>query len=239
MDLIQTRKDFNNEIKALRKFSERGMEEIVDVPGSEYNIKTTKWQKEEMETRIKVVNRRRNKRLKEIQSTHVKDRGEETGYTHEQARMGNRAIHEGSPLRAFTPKMHQTELNWKLRTIRAESQSDYFGRRDEQLRENYIHGIKIHYDYESVKDVVKEIEKMPIKKFLEIFYANDITLEYASPKGMIKKSSLKDMDDEQIDYDYQMTLYDAYEQGLRSIWKPEKEVKKKQPKKKKQSKKGK
>ena len=63
-ELIKTRKDFNNEIKALRKFSERGQEEIVSIPGeNKYNTYTTIWQKEQMESRIQNVNRKRKRRI--------------------------------------------------------------------------------------------------------------------------------------------------------------------------------
>ena len=44
-DLIETRQDLNRELNALRRFSERGAEELVDVPDNDYNLKITKWQK--------------------------------------------------------------------------------------------------------------------------------------------------------------------------------------------------
>ena len=46
-NMIETRQDFNRELNALRRFSERGAEELVVVPGNDYNLKITKWQKKE------------------------------------------------------------------------------------------------------------------------------------------------------------------------------------------------
>ena len=66
-DLINTRQDLNREINALRRFSKRGNEEIVIIPNTDYNVKTTKWQRTEMNRRVGYINRRRQKRLEEMQ----------------------------------------------------------------------------------------------------------------------------------------------------------------------------
>ena len=232
MDLIQTRKDFNNEIKALRKFSERGMEEIVPIPGvNKDNTFITIWQKEDMERRGKVVNRNRKRRLKTILETPVKDQGEDTGYTHGEARMGNLQTQTLSKIDVFTPAMKLNSLRWKYKGLLYESQHDYYGRRDELLKENYIKGIRTHYDYENVKDIIKEIEKMPINQFLEKFYSSDINFEISSPTGLLKTSKEEADFDNEVDYDIQMEQYDAYVQALKNIWMPKKKVKEKYPKK--------
>ena len=40
-DMIETRQDLNRELNALRRFSERGAEELVDIPDNYYNEKIT------------------------------------------------------------------------------------------------------------------------------------------------------------------------------------------------------
>ena len=42
--LIETRQDLKRELNALRRFSKRGAELIVDAPDTQYNVKITKWQ---------------------------------------------------------------------------------------------------------------------------------------------------------------------------------------------------
>ena len=44
-EMIQTRQDLNRELNSLRRFSQKGAEEIIDVPGNYYNLRLTKWQK--------------------------------------------------------------------------------------------------------------------------------------------------------------------------------------------------
>lgn len=204
-ELINTRQDLNRELNALKRFSKKGAEEIVVVPDTDYNLKITKWQKTEMNRRIGVINRRRAQRLKEIQEMEMKSRGEELGYTREEFGMGKQYEKELRPMNAFTRRMDQSDLKWKWRSIRNESQSDYFTKRDYQVRENYIKGLKENYNYNDIKDVVEEIEKMDIKEFFKIFNEDGGTFEFASPDG-------------QLDLKYDE--YKGYASALRATWLP-------------------
>lgn len=215
-ELITTRQDLKREINALRRFSKRGAEDIITIPGTEYNIKTTRWQKTEMNRRIGVINRKREERLKQIQETMVTDKGKETGYTRGDIGMGRLELAEVSKMNAFTPKMTQTDLRWKWRSIQSESQSDYFTDKDERLRANYIKGIKEHYNYEDVKDVIESIQNMDMGDFLKTFYAEDIAMEIGSPVGISKNGK------KQAQFEQQERLYKGYEEALRSAWIPNK-----------------
>lgn len=204
--LIGTRQDLKRELNSLKRFSKRGSEEIVIVPDTDYNLKITKWQKTEMNRRISGINRRRLNRLESIENTNLTSFGESLGYTKGQLGMGKAERLGLEPMNAFTSKMTQTGLKWKWRSIMSESQLNYFTEKDYQLRENYVKGIKTHYDYENVKDIIEEIESMDIGEFLEKFNAEGGTFEISSPRGT---SKLK------------FKEYQSYETLLRSIWKPE------------------
>lgn len=206
-ELINTRQDLKRELNSLRRFSKRGSEEVIVVPGTDYNIKTTKWQKSEMNRRVAIINRRRKKRLEEIQNFEFTSRGEKLGYTRGQFGMGKASEVSLSPMNAFTRRMNQRDLKWKWKSIIEESQSDYFNKRDYDVRDNYIKGIKENYDYENVKDIIQAIEDMDIKEFFHIFEQEGGTFEFASPNG---KLNLKQRE------------YKAYENALRSIWIPNK-----------------
>ena len=41
-DMIETRQDLNRELNSLRRFSQKGAEELVEVPDNDYNLKITK-----------------------------------------------------------------------------------------------------------------------------------------------------------------------------------------------------
>lgn len=205
-ELINTRQDLKRELNSLKRFSKRGAEEIVDVPGTDYNLKITKWQKSEMNRRVAVINRRRAKRLEDITNMEMKSRGEALGYTRGELGMGKAEEISLRPMNAFTRRMSQSDLKWKWKSILKESKSDFFTESDYRLRDNYIKGIKENYDYENVKDIIKQIEGMDIKEFLNVFNAEGGTFEFASPDGRL---NLKHAE------------YKGYETALRSIWIPE------------------
>ena len=70
-ELVETRQDLKRELNSLKRFARRGAEEIVVIPDTQYNIKTTKWQKREMNIMTGILNRKRSKRLNEIRSSLV------------------------------------------------------------------------------------------------------------------------------------------------------------------------
>ena len=80
-ELIQTRQDFNREINALKRFSVRGAEQIVNIPDTYNNIKTTTWQRTELNRRQVIINKARKKKLEEIESIELQEDGKKLGYT--------------------------------------------------------------------------------------------------------------------------------------------------------------
>ncbi|MGN1406158.1 MAG: hypothetical protein ACI4WM_07785 [Erysipelotrichaceae bacterium] len=199
-ELINTRQDLNRELNALRRFSKRGAEDLVVAPDNDYNLKLTKWQKTEINRRIGVINRRRKKRLEEIQNTEMTSRGESLGYTKGQLGMGKAEEVSLKPMKGFSRTMNRSDLKWKWKTIMAESQSDYFNKRDLMLKENYLKALRQEYNENDIANVIRKIEAMDIKEFLAIFRAegNDMPSAYRPS-------------DEQ---------YQAYVSALQSIWTP-------------------
>ena len=200
-ELINTRQDLKRELNALKRFSKRGAEEIVIVPGTDYNLKITKWQKTEMNRRIGVINRRRAKRLEDISNIEMTSRGEKLGYTRAQLGMGKATEVSLKPMTAFTRRMSQADLKWKWKGIMKESQSDYFTQKDYMLRENYIKALEQNYNAKDIQDVIDEIKSMDINEFLNTFEEEGGTLEFAYPPNKEQ--------------------YKGYVNALRSTWKPE------------------
>lgn len=180
-ELIGTRQDLKRELNALRRFSKRGAEEIVSVPDNDYNLKITKWQRTEMNRRIGIINRKRKSRLEQLENMKMKSRGEDLGYTRGQLGMGRATEISLKPMNAFTRRMSQSDLKWKWKSILNESQSDYFNKKDFQLRENYIKALSQNYNTNDIQSVIDEINKMDIKDFLQKFDEEGGTLEFAYP----------------------------------------------------------
>lgn len=202
-DLIDTRQDLKREINALKRFTRRGAERIISVPDNDYNLKVTKWQKEEMTRRTAVINRKREKRLKELQQIEMKSGGEKLGYTVGQFGMGKAEEISLKPLKPFTGKMNTADLKKKFRHIQKESQDMYYNRKDEQLRTNYINALKQGYNEEDIADIIEEIEDMDFNDFYSEFQAEGGAMEWAYPP----KASAE---------------YQGYVEQLRSQWKPNK-----------------
>lgn len=201
-ELIDTRQDLKRELNSLRRFTRRGSEEIVDIPESDYNLQITKWQKEEMTRRTAVINRKRKKRLEEIESMEMTSRGQKLGYTRGQLGMGKADEIALKPLKAFTPRMTRKDLQKKFKSIQLQSQSTYFNTKDEQFRQNYIKGLLENYNIHDIEDVVEKIESMDFKEFYNTFQAEGGTFEFHYPP-----------DNEQ---------YEGYLESLKATWLPNK-----------------
>ena len=192
-DLINTRQDLNRELNALKRFSKRGAEKIVDVPNSEYGLQITSWQRSEMNRRIGIINRKRKSRLEEIQNTEMTSRGESLGYTRGQLGMGKAEEVSLRPMTAFYRTMGNTDLKKRWQSILVQSQSDYFTKKDFQVRENYIKGLKENYNEDDIKDIINKIENMDIKEFLNTFNEEGGTFEFAYPDPELEKEYISSL----------------------------------------------
>ena len=170
-ELIDTRQDLKRELNALRRFSKRGAEQIVTLPDTDNNIKTTKWQKEEMNRRVGIINRRRKERLEFISDIDMTNRGENLGYKKGQLGMGKQDEAQLRPMNVTTPGMTQTSLKKKFAAIMKESQSSYWQVREKVLKENYITSLEQNYNPKDIKDVIKAIDAMSFEEFYKVFQA--------------------------------------------------------------------
>lgn len=216
-ELIDTRQDLKRELNSLKRFSVRGAEQLITIPDNEYNLKATKWQIEDMSRRKGIVNRKRKKRLQEIEDTELYSGSEKLGYTRGQLGMGEQDKASLRPTNAFTPKMTRDGFKKKHSMLRKESQSTYFDVKDEQLRQNYIAGLLRNYNPNdpNIQEVVDAIENMSFKEFYQIWKSQDAPMEFASA------------------YPNQQE-YNAYVSRIQATWLP-----KKKPKSNPKSKKGK
>jgi len=169
-ELINTRQDLKRELNSLHRFTKRGSEKIVEVDITDDTLKLTKWQHSEMIRRVNFINKRRAKRLKEIEETEIFQNGKSLGYTRGQLGMGRIELKKFEPLTAFVESIDKYSLKDRWRSILKQSQLDYFNAKDYQLRINFIKGMQENYNPEDIKDVVEAIENMDIGEFLSRFY---------------------------------------------------------------------
>lgn len=206
-DLVTTRQDLKRELNALRRFSERGAEQLVTLPDNDYNTDITKWQRNEMSRRGATINRKRTQRYKDVFELPATSGGKELGYTIGQQQefigMGKIAENELKPVNVFTPSMTRTGAHHKFRALKIENQDAFWERKEAILRENYINELlKDKFDIADVEDIVEHIENMPFNDFYKTFLQEGGSMEDVYPP---KKGSPE---------------YQSQIEHLRSIWMP-------------------
>ena len=185
-ELIYTRKDLERELDSLHRFTDRGSEQLVTIPDNDYNLQITKWQKDDMKRRKAIINRRRNKKAKEIAEIEMTSRGEKLGY--KRGQIGMRKIDENAlkPINAFTPKMTRTSLKRKYDVLKNEARDVYWKESDDIMKERFINSILENYNPNDVQDVVKEIENMNFKEFYKIYHAEGGTFDPNYPPNALE-----------------------------------------------------
>lgn len=181
-DLIHTRQDLKREINALKRFSRRGAEDIITIDDDLKNtIQMTKWQKSEINRRIGMINRKRNKRLNELREIEQKRGDESLGYTKGEFGMGRQEQRELEPMKPFFYSMEQKDVRWKMRSIFKESQQGYFTEKDFLLKQNYIKSLQQNFNSNDIKGVIKSIENMDMNSFMQRFYEQGGNFEWSYP----------------------------------------------------------
>lgn len=183
-ELIDTRQDLKRELNALRRFSQRGAEELIEVPENKYNLQITKWQKNEMSRRAGVINRKRKDRLDTISDIEMKSRGENLGYTKGQIGMGKADEIALKPIKPFTPAMNRRDINKRFRGLKKESQTSYWEIKELRLKQNVIKGIQANYSGlfpDDVDEIIDAIEDMDFKEFYNRFMSESGEMEIVSP----------------------------------------------------------
>jgi hypothetical protein len=199
--IVTTRRDLQRELKSLQSFTERGSEQIVDIPNTNNNIQMTKWQREEMSRRAKMINDKRYYRRQKLESQPLSNKGKPLGYTRGDIGMGKVEANQLKPTKAFTKGMDKYSVAEKMKHLLKESQSDYWKKRDILMRENYIDALEDNFNPKDIKDIVKKIREMDINKFKETLLSDPEDFNTAYP-----------MNDEE---------YQAYLTHLRSMWTPQ------------------
>ena len=184
--LIDTRQDLKREINALKRFSKRGAEQLVSAPNNQNdNIKITKWQKEEMNRRIPIINQKRADYKEKIGDIPVTSGGKPQGYTRGQLGMGKAdeiALRKAVP---FQPSDDHEDIRRRYKSFRKQSRRYYYDEREKKMKESYIKGITENYNPKDpeIKALIGKIEDMDFKDFYKVFQAEDPDFEFASPKA--------------------------------------------------------
>lgn len=168
--MIGTRADFNRELNSLKRFSKRGAEQIVNIPGNYNDARTTRWQAQEMTRRSAIINQKREVRREKKSALETIDTLGKTGFTYGQAyAMGLISDNDLKPTTAYTKGMRQEDVKHKYRSLQIGTQQQYYNKKDLQLKENFIKGLKETWSEDEVKEIVAKIRAMDLEEFITRF----------------------------------------------------------------------
>lgn len=183
--IIRTRKGFDKEIESMRAFTDNRGINIVDVPGNEKGVAITEWQLNDMLAREKSANRKRKIRRTKVEKTEVTSRGKKVGYT---VGMGKAKDKNLNNINAFTPSQTHTDIKQKMRTLRKESQPEYWVAKDERWREDYTRTLLEELgDTPEVRRIVDHINSLDYKQFRLVMHSENGIKEYSYPPDIEKK----------------------------------------------------
>lgn len=168
---IATTEDLNRELKALRDFKKKSMQEFVEIPNNKNNLKITRWQMEQMENRSGVINERRAVRRAEFETLEATHGGKGLGYKAVEggAGYGSEAQRGLDPIIPFTESQGYRDVNAKFRTIMQGSMDEYWIKRDALMKANYLKAIDNNFSPKDVREIKEAIKNMDPEEFYRTF----------------------------------------------------------------------
>ena len=212
---ITSRQQLNRELNSLRRFSKRGSEEIIT---SKTGLKVTKWEKKEVGIQVAIINRERTRKKKQLESEEATSRGQKLNQTRSQ--MNSIRMNELNKKVFNFDKIKKSDWDKYKATVKRQSHPDFQSEADENLRKNYIKGIKeIFGETETTRQLIKIIESTPLKDFITKFYKEqEATVDFiydpieAERKLKILKDDVWNM---YFDHDQGLVTVEEYEDFIR------------------------
>ena len=159
-DKIQTRQDFNREIKSARRFLKPGAETPVT---SATGIRTTRWEKQEVGIKVGVINRRRNRELKEMNPTT------------EKGTMGTIRENNLRPKKYDIDKIKASDWDMFVYGVEKQIMSGYTAQKNELYKQNFIKAVETAFSSKGT-EIVEMAQSIPADILVELYY-NDPVLQ--------------------------------------------------------------
>lgn len=159
-DKIQTRQDFNREIKLARRFLKPGAETPVT---SATGIRTTRWEKREIGIKVGVINRRRNRELKKMNPTT------------EKGTMGTIRENNLRPKKYDIDKIKASDWDMFVYGVEKQIMSGYTAQKNELYKQNFIKAVKTAFGSKGT-EIVEMSQSIPADILVELYY-NDPVLQ--------------------------------------------------------------
>lgn len=161
---IETRQDFNRELKSLKRFSKKGAEKPIL---SKSGITTTAWEKKEVGYKVALLNRKR------------KAEREKANVSTEKGTMGTIENAGLKPKKYDINSIEPSSWERFKKNVEKQIKSNYFDEKKELYKQNYIKafinvfgsGFIIGFDF-----VLQKLKDMPADELVDLYY-NDPVME--------------------------------------------------------------
>lgn len=155
---ITNRADYNRIIKSLKRFLKKGAEKPIITKGG---VKTTRYQKRELQLNIQRINRERAKQRARIQN--AKEHG-----TYDI--MYNETL---IPKRSDIENIKVKDWDKFVESIEKQAKGDYYSEKNRQLKENWLSAFDTIFG-QMGGSVRTAVELMPSDVFVDSFFYDDI-----------------------------------------------------------------
>ena len=169
-NMIKSRRDLEREIKTLDRFSRENASDLVYVESMEGKVPITRWQRNEINRRRGIINRRREEMASRLKDVEFSYQGKGMGYKVSDLRMGTEIEGAFAPFVTFGTTISNLDIKKKWNVVLNQSQSDYLAYRTNILRDNIINEMKKYYNINDISDVLKNIENMSDDELIMRFY---------------------------------------------------------------------
>ena len=166
---IISRGDFNREINSLKRFMEKGMENMITTKSG---VRTTKYQLNELNIKKRTINQRRAKIIQE--------KGVST-YT---GTMGSIRSRNLQPLQTDFQKVSKEMWNQIVAKIDRQYMDKYYNEQDERYKQNYLRSLQENYEgLPGYKEFYDNVENMNASDVVDMYYADpNLQIEFNYPK---------------------------------------------------------
>lgn len=150
---IGTRSDYNRSLQNIKSFSNRGAEKIVK--GAK-GVKTTQWDIDVTTRANEERNKKRAKKQKELAKKNVKSQGKDTG--NKRSEMGKIKEVALKPVNLDVNKKTPEEWEKAKKSIERELNTKKQNEALQQMKENYIKGLKTNGYDEELIELVESVD---------------------------------------------------------------------------------
>lgn len=178
---IQTRKDYNREVRSVQRFLQKGAEAPFQ---SKSGIKTTQWEKKEVGYKVAQVNRQRTIEAKRA------------NVSTEKGTMGSIEANNLKPKKYNIDKIKPSEWNKFVNTVEKQVMSNYNYDKMVRYKENYLQAIITNLGTEGkAKELYDYVSQLDPEFMYNVYYDDPVLqIQFTSdplPADIIAESALE------------------------------------------------